>query len=92
MKSLIQILNESADSWELKTLYKATLRASLESARPSVIWKPKLSLDGDAWCAMYGDNLQVGVSGFGRTPNDAMKSFDTAWLNMTPPKVTGGQE
>ena len=28
--------------------------------------------DGDQWCALYGENLQEGVAGFGRTPAEAM--------------------
>ena len=35
--------------------------------------------DGDQWCALYGENLQEGVAGFGRTPAEAMADFDQAW-------------
>jgi hypothetical protein len=31
------------------------------------------------WCALFGDNLQEGVVGFGETPAKAMYAFDTAW-------------
>ena len=50
-----------------------------EMMRPAVIFKPRLSKDGDQWCALFGDNLQVGVSGFGNTPADAMFDFDKNW-------------
>lgn len=46
---------------------------------PSVLYRPKLSIDGDTWCALYGDNLQDGVAGFGKSPKDAMHDFDRAW-------------
>lgn len=46
---------------------------------PSVLYRPKLSIDGDQWCALYGDDLQNGVSGFGKSPSAAMQDFDTAW-------------
>lgn len=46
---------------------------------PSTIFRPKLSLDGDQWCALYGDNLQSGVAGFGDSPALAMADFDRAW-------------
>lgn len=44
-----------------------------------VLMKPKLFIDGDKWCALYGDNLQDGVSGFGESPKEAMENFDLAW-------------
>lgn len=47
--------------------------------RPSVLFRPKLSVDGDQWCAMYGDDLQSGVAGFGNSPSKAMDDFDRAW-------------
>ena len=46
---------------------------------PSVIYRPRLSIDGDQWCALYGDNLQDGVAGFGVSPAAAMHAFDVAW-------------
>ena len=55
--------------------------AAYEQMRPSVVFKPKLSKDGDMWCALLGDNLQEGVAGFGPRPADAMWAFDTAWLS-----------
>jgi hypothetical protein len=47
--------------------------------RPSVLYRPKLSIDGNQWCALYGDNLQDGCAGFGNTPADAMWDFDRNW-------------
>jgi len=49
--------------------------------RPSVLYRPALSIDGNQWCALYGANLQDGVAGFGDTVADAMRSFDEAWNN-----------
>jgi hypothetical protein len=49
--------------------YHATFSAAL---------KPSLKKDGDMWCALLGDNLQEGVSGFGSTPARALAAFDTA--------------
>lgn len=50
-----------------------------EIAVPHVLMRPKLYLDGDQWCALYGDNLQEGLAGFGDTPAAAMADFNTAW-------------
>ena len=53
--------------------------AAAEQMRPSVLLKPKLSVDGDQWCVLYGDNLQEGVCGFGESPSDAMRDFDESF-------------
>lgn len=54
--------------------------AAWEQQRPSVVFKPTLTRDGNMWCALFGDNLQEGVAGFGDTPARAMWAFDTAWI------------
>lgn len=59
-------------------------KASIEAAasvyeRPSAVFKPRLSIDGNQWCALYGENLQEGVAGFGNSPADAMWDFDKNW-------------
>lgn len=58
---------------------------------PHVLYKPTLTPDGDKWCALYGDDLQVGVAGFGDTPEEAMAEFDKAWCTGKTPAamVTG---
>lgn len=53
--------------------------ALYEYTRPSVLYRPDLSIDGDQWCALYGSNLVNGVAGFGSTPQEAMQAFDKAW-------------
>ena len=49
--------------------------------RPCVILKPRLFQDGNQWCVLYGDNLQIGLSGFGETPAKAMADFDENYNN-----------
>lgn len=51
---------------------------------PSVMFRPKLFVDGNQWCALYGDNLQDGVAGFGKSPADAMFDFDKNWSKELP--------
>lgn len=47
---------------------------------PSVLYRPKVFRDGDRWCCLYGENLQAGVSAFGKTPHEAVNNFDYyAW-------------
>lgn len=70
-------------------------RASAEFAasawnldRPSVLYRPTLSADGDMWCALLGEDLQVGLAGFGETPAKAMAAFDEAFRNARTPTAT----
>jgi hypothetical protein len=32
--------------------------------------------DGNQWCVLYGENLQVGIAGFGETLYKAMQAFE----------------
>lgn len=46
---------------------------------PSFMLKPRLSIDGDQWCALHGENLQDGIAGFGDSPDKAYLDFDKNW-------------
>ena len=46
---------------------------------PSVLYRPRLFIDGDKWCALYGENIQDGVAGFGSSPERAMLDFNNQW-------------
>jgi hypothetical protein len=59
--------------------FRAVQQATSEYERPSAVFRPALTRDGDHWCALYGDDLVRGVSGFGKSPAEAMWAFDTAW-------------
>jgi hypothetical protein len=52
------------------------------ATEPCVLYRPALSIDGDQWCALYGDNLQDGVAGFGPSPAHAMQDFNRVWYAM----------
>ncbi len=41
--------------------------------------KPSLQRDGDQWCVLYGDDLQVGISGFGNSPSLAIQEWNKQW-------------
>ena len=58
--------------------------------RPSAVFRPRLSIDGNQWCALYGDNLQDGVAGFGDSPADAMWYFDRNWCAKLTTTVAAG--
>lgn len=59
-----------------------------EQARraPHVLMRPAVFVDGNAWCALYGENIQEGVCGFGSTPAEAAADFDKNWLTQTLPE------
>lgn len=59
-----------------------------EQLRPSVIYRPKLSIDGNQWCVLYGTNLHDGVAGFGASPEKAMIAFDKEWVKDLKRKET----
>lgn len=69
-------------------------RTAQEMRRPSVLFRPTISMDGNKWCVLYGENLHDGVAGFGDTPEKAMMAFDLAWLNEKAghpiPETKGG--
>jgi len=62
--------NMAGETWQ---------QAAYDFTRPSVLFRPSLSIDGNKWCALYGRNLQDGVAGFGDSPEAAMRDFDTVW-------------
>lgn len=59
-----------------------------EMQRPAVLFRPSLYADGGQWCALYGDDIQSGVCGFGETPEAAMAAFDRAWHEEHTPDKT----
>lgn len=46
---------------------------------PHAVMRPRVFLDGEVWCALYGENVQDGVAGFGPTPEKACADFDALW-------------
>ncbi len=44
-----------------------------------LLLKPTLQQDGDQWCVLYGDDLQVGIVGFGDTPRKAIREWTKEW-------------
>ena len=61
--------------------------AAQEMQRPSVLFKPSIALDGNMYCALYGEDLMQGCAGFGETVEAAMRDFDTNWYKQKAPKV-----
>ena len=58
--------------------YEMQMAANM-AQRPSVQYRPSIGIDGNKWCALYGNNLMEGVAGFGDSPAEAMAAFDAEW-------------
>lgn len=71
------------------TITEEAVRVADANAAPSAVYRPALSIDGNKWCALYGDNLQDGVAGFGDSPADAMWDFDRNWHAALPSVARG---
>lgn len=54
----------------------------MEDTERSNLWAVVLGLkpvrDGNEWCVLSGDNLIDGVAGFGKTPEAAIRAFESA--------------
>ena len=53
-------------------------------SRPSVMLGLVPIKDGNQWCVLYGEDLQVGIAGFGNSPQKAMEDFDKDWVKDIP--------
>lgn len=53
--------------------------AACEERRPFIQLRPRMFLDGNRWCALYGEDTHSGVAGFGESPELAAWDFDRAW-------------
>ena len=60
--------------------------AAAMRCRPSFILRPRLFIDGNQWCALYGENVQDGLAGFGDSPDAAYAAFDAEWFTKLPAK------
>lgn len=63
-------------------------RGALDQRAPHVLMRPAVYPDGNIWCALYGENLQDGVAGFGKTPEAACADFDRNWWGQVAPTPT----
>lgn len=67
---------------------EAKYDAALEMKRPFYLLRPTMQRDGNQWCALYGENPQSGVAGFGDTPHAASVQFDIQWMNEKAAQMT----
>jgi len=78
-EAVASVVREADISHYAGQISLAHQEAAAEQMRPCVMFRPKIYIDGNKWCALYGGNLQDGVAGFGNSPSDAMHDFDKNW-------------
>lgn len=54
--------------------------------------KPVLSIDGDMYCLLHGENPQEGIAGFGHTPLEAVQNFVGNFLDSLEGGDTSNDE
>lgn len=42
-----------------------------------------ISKDGDKWCALLGEDIQSGITGFGETPEEALSDFQSEFMRWS---------
>lgn len=76
------ILNEKlATAYAEREVSDIRLEREKIKSTPSYMLRPRVFPDGCLWCALYGNDIQNGVCGFGQTPEEAYRDFDTRWTN-----------
>ncbi len=83
-----QALDFNGASHAIAACRETIVNAAMEAQRPSTLFRPSLSIDGNMWCALYGENLQDGVAGFGTSPAHAMDDFDKNWHSPLAARAT----
>lgn len=63
----------------LQSQHNAAIEA--EEFNLVAVLRPKIFMDGDKYCVLYGDDIQNGIAGFGDTPTLAVYDFNKAWRN-----------
>lgn len=76
-------------SYAIEAIKHEYVNAAMAQQRPCVLYRPAVSIDGDHWCALYGENLQDGVAGFGKSVEMAMQDFDSNWHKQLPAAQAG---
>jgi hypothetical protein len=60
---------------------ESRLAAAVEAEEYNLValLKPRVFIDQNRWCVLYGENIQDGVVGFGESPQLAVYAFNKAW-------------
>lgn len=60
--------------------------AAIESEEMNLValLRPRVFIDGNMWCVLFGENIMDGVVGFGESPILAVYDFSKAWRRRLP--------
>lgn len=60
--------------------------AAIESEEMNLValLRPRVFIDGNMWCVLYGENIMDGVVGFGESPILAVYDFSKEWRRRLP--------
>ncbi len=75
-------MNECIDCGcgRLMSAHAEIYAAACETNTAHIAMRPRIYIDGDQWCALYGENVQDGIAGFGKSPYEAMMDFDRSYF------------
>jgi hypothetical protein len=91
--AILQAAQEAFDfSYARALLQEQIGMVGNELVRPSVLFRPTVSLDGNMYCVLYGENLAAGCAGFGATMEAAMADFDKNWREQRLPSALRASE
>ena len=76
-----------AHCWTAEIEQRQIAHLYAERNRPFHHMRPRMFIDGDQWCCLYGDGIQDGLAGFGASPNEAANAFDNAFYAKIPEKT-----
>lgn len=57
---------------------------SREKERPFFLLRPKLFRTSTGWKVEYGANAETGLTGYGKSPDEAAKDFDANFFKRNP--------
>ncbi len=74
---------------EDRMIHQSKMNASIEAEEYNLtgVLKPRIYIDGNQWCVLYGENLQDGVAGFGDSPYLAVLAFNKEWHRKLPART-----
>ena len=86
------VCNRLCNNADMEHQSKMNYLVQQEEFNLFVMLKPKLYKDGNMWCVLYGDNIQEGICGFGKSPILAIYEFNKAWREeiQNHPKQSSG--
>ena len=82
---------ESSQRQHYETMRHNTMMEGICTANDMALFvslKPRLFIDGNQWCVLYGDNIHDGICGFGSSPIRAILCWNAEWHRSLPPNLS----